>query len=273
MNRWLYTYCCVFTLHLQMKIVINENYNNISIPILDLQQRINKYNYLKLVQLITYIAKNVLVDVLKRRLPATNLGFAFNGMKNRILPVLNNQERQILYPDNSYYKGDLSDLDISLVYTILRNLNTLCPHKTGWGNMPTDDDRDMSANIERIRMFKNIYVSHHPTYSLNAETFQNTWTEISACIVELGGTEYIRQIDYLLTSEINPVMETELFNTLERAKEADRQHELHMCNFKGIYVILGLYISQSYNFIFICISNAFDTKDTIIIKIITTFNY
>lgn len=203
--------------------------------ILDLQERINKHNYLKLVQLITHIAKNVLVDVVKQRLLATNLGIAFNGMKNRILPLLNIQERQVLYPDNSYYKGDLSDLDISLIYTILRNLNTLRPHKTSWGNMPKDDDRDMSANIERIRFFKNKYVSHHPTYSLNAETFDKTWTEISTCIIELGGTEYSQKIDYLLTSEINPVMEKELFNTLERVKVADREHQIHMNNFKGIY--------------------------------------
>lgn len=186
-------------------------------------------------QLITSIAKNVLVDVLNHRLPATNLGYAFNGMKNRILTLLNNQERQVLYPENSYYKGDLSDLDISLMYTILRNLNTVCPHKTGWGNIPKDYDRDISANIERIRIFKNNYVSHHPTYSLNAETFQKLWTEISTCIVELGGTGYVKRIDFLLTSEINPLMEAELFNTLARVKEADRQNEIHMFNFKGIY--------------------------------------
>ncbi|CAG2234365.1 unnamed protein product [Mytilus edulis] len=175
----------------------------------DLQERINKHNYLKLVQLITNIARNVLVDVLKGRLPETTVGYSFNGMKNRILPLLNEQERQVLYPDNSYYKGDLSDLDISLMYTILRNLNTICPHTNGWGNMPKDDDKDMSANIERIRIFKNKLVSHHPKCSVDTEEFQQTWTEIRACIIQLGGSEYIKTIDNLLTSEINPLMERE----------------------------------------------------------------
>lgn len=190
---------------------------------------------MKLVQLITNIGKDVFVDVLKGRLTGTDFGYAFNGMKNRILPLLNSQACQVLYPDNSYYKGDLSDLDISSIYVILRNLNNICPHKTGWGKMPEDDDRSMSANIERIRRFKNSYVSHHQKCSVNAEEFQKKWTEIRACIIELGGPEYTRRIDCLCTSEINPVIERELVNTLAQAKEAKLQSEKHMLHLKGIY--------------------------------------
>lgn len=176
-------------------------------------------------QLITCIAKDVLVDVLKRRLPALDFGEAFNGMKTKIDPLLSNNERQLLYPDNSKYSGDLTDLDISLLYIILRNVNTICPHKNGWGNNPDDDDESLSANIDRIRTFKNKYVSHFAQCSLNEKEFPKKWEEISQCIVQIGGTIYNQRIDFLLTSEINPVIERELCAAIEALKKSEIEKE------------------------------------------------
>lgn len=99
-------------------------------------------------------------------------------MRSRINLELNDHERQLLYPDRAHYKGDLSDLDISLLYIILRNLNTICPHTNGWGKTPNEDDRSLSANIDRIRIFKNMYISHCSNYSLNDEDFLKLWKEI-----------------------------------------------------------------------------------------------
>ncbi|CAG2202970.1 unnamed protein product [Mytilus edulis] len=201
------------------------SYSRRVIDIADMQKEINKHNHLKLVQLITSFGNNVLVDVLKQRLPDAEFGYAFKGMRSRIIPLLDNHEQQLLYPDRGHYKGDLSDLDISLVYIILRNLNTICPHRNGWGNKPNDDDRCLSANIERIRIFKNMYVSHCSNYSLNDEDFLMTWKEIRQCILQLGGTAYTEKIDSSLTTEINPIVAKELYNTLEKLKAAKIQNE------------------------------------------------
>ncbi|CAG2236836.1 unnamed protein product [Mytilus edulis] len=198
----------------------------------DVQKRINKHSHLKVVQLITNIAKDVLVDVLKARLSSANFGYALNGMKNRILPQLNNYGRHLLYPDVSSYSGDLSDLDISLLYIILRNFNTISPHSNGWGNMPKDDDRTLSANIDRIRFYKNKYVSHCSNQSLDEHDFLKIWKEIRQCIIELGAAEYKSKIDFLFTSEINPVMEQELLNTLRRLKETEEQYESYYFKIK-----------------------------------------
>lgn len=189
---------------------------------------------MKVVQLITNIAKDVLVDVLKGRLPSANFGSALNGMKNQILPQLNNYGRHLLYPNSSSYSGDLSDLDISLLYIILRNLNTITPHTNGWGNMPKDNDRSLSANIDRVRFFKNKYVSHCSTQSLDEQNFLQTWEEIRQCIIELGSAEYKSKIDFLFTSEINPVIEQELLNTLRRLKKTEEQYESYYFKIKGI---------------------------------------
>lgn len=178
---------------------------------------------MKIVQLITGIATHALVDVLKLQLPSANFGYFFDGMKRRLALLLDEREYQLLYPDNSKYNGDLSDLDISLLYIILRNLNTITPHKNRWGKRPNDDDRCVSANIDRIRIFKNNFVSHCSKYSLNEEDFLKTWKEISQCIIQLGGEEYNQKIDVLFTSAIDPLMEFELVcNAREKIEESKR---------------------------------------------------
>lgn len=191
---------------------------------------------MKIVQLITGIATHALVDVLKRRLPSANFGYFFNGMKNRLALLLDEREYQLLYPDNSKYNGDLSDLDISLLYIILRNLNTITPHENFWGNRPNDDDRCLSANIERIRIFKNNFVSHCSKYSLNEENFLKTWKEISQCIIELGGEEYNQEVDVLFTSAINPLMELEFVCNAREKFEESKRDERKVIILKGIFL-------------------------------------
>lgn len=191
-----------------------------------------------MVQLITDIARDVLVEILKIRLPGCDFGQAFIGMKKRMLPHLNNNERQLLYPDNAKYSGDLNDLDITVLYIILRNISTICPHQNGWGHTPEDNDRSVSANIDRIRIMKNKFVSHSSTYSLTETEFLTTWKEIRQCIIELGGNDYTKRIDYLLTSEINPVIETELSIALEKLKESDQKRARMYINFEGTCMLL-----------------------------------
>lgn len=203
--------------------------------VLDLKEKGYNHNHLKIVQLITDIATLALVDVLKRRLPSANFGYFFNGMKSRLALLLDKREYQLLYPDNSKYNGDLSDLDISLLYIILRNLNTITPHENRWGNRPNDDDRCLSANIDRIRIFKNTFVSHCSKYSLNEEDFLKTWKEICQCIIELGGEEYNQKVDVLFTSAIDPLMELELVCNAREKFEESKRDESKVIILKGIF--------------------------------------
>lgn len=201
---------------------------------------------MKIVQLITSIGKLALVDVLKRQLPSANFGYFFNGMKHRLTLYLDKRECQLLYPDNSIYNGDLSDLDISLLYIILRNLNTIAPHENYWGIIPNDDDRSLSANIDRLRIFKNEYVSHCAKYSSNEVDFLRTWKQISQCIIELGGEEYNQKVDVLFTSAVDPLMELELVCNAREKFEESKRDERKFINLKGIIFIKSLlYNSQT----------------------------
>ncbi|VDI36127.1 Hypothetical predicted protein [Mytilus galloprovincialis] len=148
-------------------------------------------------------------------------------MKKRLLPLLNSYQIQKLYPEDSKYTGDLSDMDISLLYIILRNIGTICPHQNGWGKEPEDDDRSISANIDRIRIAKNAIVSHSSNYSIEYIEFRNIWTAMRQCCVDLGGERYKERIDVLLTSLLNCDLEQQMCEIFESLKEQDLQNERH----------------------------------------------
>lgn len=195
--------------------------------VLEEQKNIDRQSYLRFVNLIQEVAKAVLVEVLKKRFPGANFGNALNGMKTRLLPFLNGYQEQLLYPDGSKYAGDLSEMDISLLYIILRNHGTIGPHQKGWGKDPEEHDNSVSANIDRIRIAKNIIVSHSSNCLLGHAEFNKRWTEIRQCCVELGGEKYEEIIDNLLTSSFNSDLEQQFAKKLENLKEMDMCNEKH----------------------------------------------
>lgn len=48
-----------------------------------------------------------------------------------------------------------TDADISLMYSILRYSGAEKP-KSGWGNLPRDNDKSVADDLERIRHYRNI---------------------------------------------------------------------------------------------------------------------
>ncbi|VDI43193.1 Hypothetical predicted protein [Mytilus galloprovincialis] len=180
---------------------------------------------MKLVRLILVIGKDVFVEVLIGRFPGADYGNALIGMKGRLSPFLNVAQRQKIFPEASKYTGNLSDLDISLLYIILRNLNTIASHRNGWGNDPEDNDRTPSANIDRIRIAKNTIVSHSSSFSIGYTCFNNKWKAMRQCCVELGGEKFGVTIDSLLTSSFNCDSEQQISELVRNLKENDLQFE------------------------------------------------
>lgn len=186
-----------------------------------------------MVSLIQEVAKQVLVDLLKGRLPGADFGNAFKGMKDRLLPSLNDDQKQKIYPEGSKYNGDLSDMDISLLCIILRKLNTICEHKNGWGKVPEEDDRNISANIDRIRIAKNMIVSHPSICSMESAEFNKSWEAIRQCCVDLGGDEYKEKVDMLLTSSLDCDRAQKIAESLENERENDYENERYTRKLEG----------------------------------------
>lgn len=212
------------------------------LSVVEEQKNIDRHSYLRFVCLIQDIAKNVLVEVLKNRLNGANFVNTLNGMKNRLIPLLNRYQEEFLYPNGRKYAGDLSDIDVSLLYIILRNHGTICPHVNGWGNDPEEHDNSIAANIDRIRIAKNVIVSHSSNCLLTYEEFKKRWAVIRQCCVELVGEEYEERIDNLSTSTFNSDLEQQFSEKLENFKETDMQSERYNRKLEGNWTIFELYI-------------------------------
>lgn len=103
--------------------------------------------------------------------------FLANYQRGKKPPITKNQQTLV----NS---GTYSDFDITLLYSLLRNICPITPHGNQWGNDPSPNDRSLSANIERIRLKRNEY-GHISIHSMKNTDFKKTWQEILQVVQEL----------------------------------------------------------------------------------------
>lgn len=70
-------------------------------------------------------------------------------------------------------RGSSADLDISIMYTIIRNVCQVQPPKNGWGKQPNDNDTDISDDIERIRHKRNL-ICHENALNMETSNFNKS---------------------------------------------------------------------------------------------------
>lgn len=77
---------------------------------------------------------------------------------------------------------DYNEFDITLLYTLIRNLCSLpCPAR-GWGNEPKATDIHLSDDIERLRLFRNNYYAHAKSASISDNVFDGVWRNLKLAI-------------------------------------------------------------------------------------------
>lgn len=77
---------------------------------------------------------------------------------------------------------DYNKFDITLLYTLIRNLCSLpCPAR-GWGNEPKALDTQLSDDIERLRLFRNNYYAHAEFASISDKVFDDVWRNLKLAI-------------------------------------------------------------------------------------------
>ena len=123
------------------------------------------------------------------------------------LPRLTAPQRNLILPNIGKYSGKYKDMDISLLYILLRKIGGIKPHSKGWGNTPDATDSSVSANIERIRMARNR--CGHCTGGMSQADFNQIWSEIRAAVVDLdkvlGNTnKYQEAVDFVRNDTMDP---------------------------------------------------------------------
>ena len=117
----------------------------------------------------------------------------------------------LLYPTTG--PPDSRKFDITLLTILLRNICGLSPPATGWNVIPAASDTSTSADIVRIKMYRNEVYGHIASAEYDDATFKKLWQEISQPLFNLGIP--LQDIDKLKVAPLSP--EEESF--IEKLKE------------------------------------------------------
>ncbi|XP_033727423.1 uncharacterized protein LOC117316762 isoform X2 [Pecten maximus] len=202
-------------------------------------------NFARICRLVVDVFPDIFRQLLVARLPASGLTTALGTNRKVIFPLLNFQQKRILYPQLGVFRGSEKDLDVSLLYILLRNLVNIPPHKNGWGRDPDIADRSLSANIDRLRSQRNEAYGHAKSASISDTDFQTRWADIRQSIEDLqsGGHitgTFVVAVDKIGTMRMDPSTERN-FIALVKEMEGEicdvkqRQDEMttDMDNLKG----------------------------------------
>lgn len=129
--------------------------------------------------------------------------------KSRLPGFMSVNHRKLILPKSGAYKGDYGDMDITLLYTLLRNICGIKEHRAGWGEKPQASDRSVSANIERIRLARN-QCGHSTGGLLSNADFNQIWSSIRASVMDLdlelgNGNKYEKEVDFIRHDTMDPV--------------------------------------------------------------------
>ncbi|XP_046857481.1 uncharacterized protein LOC124450858 [Xenia sp. Carnegie-2017] len=135
----------------------------------------------------------------------------------KVIKVIKNEQWDLLYP--SVGEPDIENFDITLLTVLLRNICGLKAPKRGWDNLPSSSDSSDSANIARIKFYRNKVYGHISTTSVDDSEFENLWQEISKALVGLGIQQ--TEIDELKKAPLT----TDEANYIEMLKEWYKKEE------------------------------------------------
>ncbi|XP_062617405.1 uncharacterized protein LOC134279079 [Saccostrea cucullata] len=173
-------------------------------------------------------------DVLRHFVPPQTFP---NVIKQKacFLPRLTGPQRDLILPRNGTYTGNYDDMDISLLYLLLRNMCGITPHLKGWGNDPDPTDCSPSACIETIRLARN--QCFHSISSLSNTEFSRIWSTIRAAVVNLdtflnNGCKYEREVDFLRHETMDPLRDQHYKEELRKQVEEDLQTREMVTNLK-----------------------------------------
>ena len=144
-----------------------------------------------------------------------------------------------LYPSPGVY-GKSADFDVTLLVCLLRTVCNLTPPTTGWNALPASTDHSLTADVARIKYYRNSVYGHvNQGMAIGDNEFKTLWQEISEALVRIAGqisstrknawkgaiAKYL--LDPLTTEDERNVQELEAWykNDMEIKKSMDEINE------------------------------------------------
>ena len=100
---------------------------------------------------------------------------------------LNKPQWDCLYPSPGVY-GKSADFDVTLLFRLLRTICNLTPPSTGWDVLPVTTDHSLTADIARIKYYRNSVYGHvNQGMTITDNEFPKLWQDISEALVRIAG--------------------------------------------------------------------------------------
>ena len=167
-----------------------------------------KANFQRVTRLLISGGCTLLRELFDRRCPPINLPTILQNpatKKQLKSAKLTKPQWDCLYPSPGVY-GRSAEFDVTLLFRLLRTICNLTPPVTGWDALPTSTDHSLTADLARIKYFRNSVYGHvNQNMEITDDEFPLLWQEISEALVRIAGhightekTECQEAIDTLL---------------------------------------------------------------------------
>ncbi|XP_031571638.1 NACHT, LRR and PYD domains-containing protein 6-like [Actinia tenebrosa] len=144
-----------------------------------------KTNYTRLSRLLLCGGTMIMRGVLNYRLPRL---LAKPKVKQKLKRMRGEKilhtEWKKLYPARGRY-GKSETFDISLMFKLLREFSGLRAPRTGWDNLPDDEDLTSSADLVRIKYYRNKFSHDNGSMEVSDEEFKDIGTRIKDALVRM----------------------------------------------------------------------------------------
>ena len=164
-----------------------------------------KANFTRICQLLIDKGSDALRRALHVKHPAPTLAATLHSHRKTLQKlkrdnVINPPQWRLLYPAAG--PPNSNDFDITLLTILLRNICGLSSPATGWNVTPPTTDTSKSADILRIKIFRNEVYGHTASAQYDDAAFEKLWQEISQPLVKLGIPQ--QEIDELKVAPLSP---------------------------------------------------------------------
>ena len=204
-----------------------------------------KANYSRVCQLLVDKGSDVLRRALHAIHPPSTLAAVLSANKRTLsrirYSVINPTQWSLLFPATGL--PDSNNFDITLLTILLRNICGLPSPAAGWNVMPPASDTSISADILRIKIFRNEIYGHVPNAHLDDTKFETLWQEISKPLVKLGIPQ--QDIDELKKAPLTPEEESYV-EKLKEWKELEDDLFTKLNDIQGEFAQLRMVVKNVY---------------------------
>ncbi|XP_046857780.1 serine/threonine-protein kinase/endoribonuclease IRE1-like isoform X2 [Xenia sp. Carnegie-2017] len=154
--------------------------------------------------------------------------------------IIHKEKWDLLYPSTG--SPDIENFDITLLFVLLRNICGLTTPRGGWDSLSPSSDTSISANIARIKFYRNKVYGQLTTTSLNDSEFEDLWQEISKALVGLGIQQ--TEIDELKKAPLS-TDEPSYLERLQKGHTVDEKTKQDMEDIRNNVELEWKYIDES----------------------------